>query len=487
MSEVKVNKISPRTNCGTVTVGDSGDSVSVTAGVPVTVNGDLKSNALKATDGGVIISQSGTTITLGASGDTVSLASGASQSGFGRSGSVNWQTSSIKTATFTAANGEGYFCNTSGGAFNITLPSSPTAGDIVALKDYTGTFSSHNLTIDRNGSKLNGASSNFALSTDFTSMSLVFVDSTEGWIPVEEGTGFIGENFISATGGTITTCGNDKIHTFTGPGTFVVCSVADCSANNQVSYVVVAGGGGAGYYYGGGGGAGGFREDKSPTTTYTASPLDGAGNKTVTATSFPIAVGAGGTSATYPTTTGNNGSPSSFFSITSTGGGAGAGSPGGGATGNNGGSGGGGVCRSGNTRTGGTGNSPPTSPAQGKNGGGMPSPSGDQGAGGGGAGTAHNPSGPCGEIRTGGDGAGTSINPAAGTPGPSAPLRYFAGGGAGGPNAAGAGGKGGGGNYNTAGGVNTGGGAGADAGGGSGPTYVGGGGSGIVIIRYKFQ
>jgi len=48
MSEIKVNKISPRTNCGTVTVGDSGDSVSVTAGVPVTINGDLKSSALKA-------------------------------------------------------------------------------------------------------------------------------------------------------------------------------------------------------------------------------------------------------------------------------------------------------------------------------------------------------------------------------------------------------------------------------------------------------
>ena len=95
MSEVKVNKISPRTNCGTVTVGDSGDSVSVSAGVPVTVNnnltvsGDLKSAALKAADGGSIISQSGTTITLGAAGDTVSLASGASQTGFGRTGTVN--------------------------------------------------------------------------------------------------------------------------------------------------------------------------------------------------------------------------------------------------------------------------------------------------------------------------------------------------------------------------------------------------------------
>ena len=56
--------------------------------------------------------QCGTTLTLGGSGDTVTLASGASQSGFGRTGTVDWQTGSLlKTATFTAANGEGYFCN----------------------------------------------------------------------------------------------------------------------------------------------------------------------------------------------------------------------------------------------------------------------------------------------------------------------------------------------------------------------------------------
>ena len=54
-----------------------------------------------------------TTITIGASGDTVTLASGASQTGFGRTGSVDWQTGSIKTATFTAHNGEGYFADTS--------------------------------------------------------------------------------------------------------------------------------------------------------------------------------------------------------------------------------------------------------------------------------------------------------------------------------------------------------------------------------------
>jgi hypothetical protein len=471
-STIKVDNIQDQ--CGSAVVTKCGASKTLT----VTTT---KADNYQAADGGNIINQCGTTITLGASGDTISLAAGASQSGFGRTGTVDWQTGSIKTATFTAANGEGYFCNTTAGAFNITLPSSPTAGDIVALKDYNGTFNINNLTIDRNGSPLNGATSNFALSTNFTSMTLVYVDGTEGWMPVEEGTGFIGENFISATGGTITTCGNDKIHTFTGPGTFSVSSLADVSANNQISYLVVAGGGGAGYYYGGGAGAGGFREDKSPVTTYTASPLDGAGDKTATVTDYPIVVGGGGVSAVYPTVLGTNGSPSSFFSITSTGGGAGRGNSSGPATGNTGGSGGGGGGTSG-PRTGGAGNTPPTSPPQGNPGGSAPPSDGNQGAAGGGAGSAPPSSPPDADIRTGGDGAGTAINPAAGTPGPSGSLRYFAGGGAGGPCAAGAGGFGGGGNYELAGTANTGGGAGSDAG-----YNANNGGSGIVIIRYKFQ
>ena len=127
MSEVKVNKITPRTDCGTTQLGDSGDTVTVT--------GDLRSNSLKAADGGVIISQSGTTITVGASGDTVSLASGASQSGFGRSGTVDWQTS-IKTSNFDAVSGQGFFVNSGSGAITATLPTSPSAGDIVSIADY---------------------------------------------------------------------------------------------------------------------------------------------------------------------------------------------------------------------------------------------------------------------------------------------------------------------------------------------------------------
>jgi len=112
MSEVKVNKISPRTNCGTTTLGDSGDSFVIPSGVTITNNG--------------------------------------TQTGFGRTGTVDWQTGSIKTSTFTAANGEGYFCNTSGGAFTVNLPAG-SAGAIFSVSDYTRTFQTNNLTISPNG------------------------------------------------------------------------------------------------------------------------------------------------------------------------------------------------------------------------------------------------------------------------------------------------------------------------------------------------
>ena len=103
-STIKVDNVQnqPGTNvinkCGTtVTVGAGSDNIR-SAG-----------NNLQASDGGNLISQSGTTITLGASGDTVTLASGASQTGFGRTGTVDWQTGDIKTGTFTAVSGKGYF------------------------------------------------------------------------------------------------------------------------------------------------------------------------------------------------------------------------------------------------------------------------------------------------------------------------------------------------------------------------------------------
>ena len=266
----------------------------------------IKVNNIQNQCGANIINENSNTITIGASGDTVALASGASQSGFGRSGSVNWQTT-IKTGDFTAVSGEGYFINTTSGQITMTLPASPSAGDIVAFKDYAGTFQTSNLIVARNGSNIVGGTVDATISVEGQSVILVYGDATQGWQPVEAATNadLPRPSFISATGGTTTTvnCGACKVHTFTGPGTFCVSSISGVAANNEVSYTVVAGGGGGGQG-GGGGGAGGFRETKSPITPYTASPLDGqpsAPNRiTVTATAFPITVGGGGAGSGSP-------------------------------------------------------------------------------------------------------------------------------------------------------------------------------------------
>ncbi len=437
-------------------------------------------NINKVSDDSNIIKKCGTTITLGASGDSIALASGASQTGFGRNGSVNWQTS-IKTATFTATSGEGYFCDTATtGAFTLTLPSSPSVGDIVALKDYAGNFATANLTIGRGGSNLNGDAQDSVRNTDNESLTLVYSDATKGWLAVEEGTGYIGKSFMIATGGTITTSGNDKIHTFTGPGTFGVTQVSNCTPNNQVSYIVVGAGASGGSSNNnnngsGGGGAGGFREDKSPTTPYTSSPLEGAGAITVTATSFPITVG-GGAAASSPQNPGSAGNTSTFSTITSAGGGGGAYNT----SGSAGASGGGGA----DNNPGGAGNTPPVSPAQGTAGGNGTGSAPSYGGGGGGGATVAGTAGTTPTAGTGGAGATTSIN---GTP------TVFAGGGGGGAymcGTAAAGGAGGGGagtnqsGNGTAGTANTGGGG----GGSNNPSGTSGaGGSGIVVIRYKFQ
>ena len=432
--------------------------------------------------------QSGSTLTIGGSGTAVTLACGATQTGFGRTGTVDWQTGSIKTSTFTAADGEGYFVDTSSGAVTANLPAG-SAGAIVSFSDYTRTFGTNALTISPNGSnKIGGVAADTRLNVDGQAATFVFVDSTEGWINVQnaEDTEF-GATFISATGGSTADDGNFRVHTFTGPGTFCVSSISNIAANNEVSYIVVAGGGGGGSNYAGGGGGGGFRESKSGVDTYSASPLEGATNITVTATAFPIAVGAGGTGGSS-NAGGPCGTASTFSTVTSAGGGGG-GSVGSPSTlaGANGGSGGGNANDSGPLGAP-SGNTPSVSPPQGNNGGRGRQPPGSNGAGGGGGASAVGADGGGASTQSGDGGAGiaTSITGASVT---------RSGGGGGGaqttPSQPGAGGAGGGGagatnssSNGTAGTANTGGGGG---GGGCGSNTGGAGGSGVVIIRYKFQ
>src|SRR6056300_203533 len=203
---------------------------------------------------------------------------------------VNWQsviTADGSTAT-TASAGNGYMIDTTSAAHTFNLPASATLGDQIAIKDYAGTFASNNLTIGRNGHNIQGVANDSLISTNRASLLLVYVDSTKGWIYAEECNVANLEQiqYISATGGTIATSGDYKIHTFTGDGCFVV-SQGNLGPGTAADYLVVAGGAGGGRTHAGGGGAGGLRESKQSGAPWTASPLATPTGITVSATTYP--------------------------------------------------------------------------------------------------------------------------------------------------------------------------------------------------------
>ena len=426
MSEIKVNKISPRTACGTTTLGDSGDTFTIPAGVTITNSGTA--------------------------------------AGFGATGAASWDTT-VKTTGFTAVSGVGYFVNTTAGAISVNLPAG-TAGDVVAIKDYAKTFDTNAVTLVQNGSdKIGGSAVNALLSTEGIAVTLVFIDSTQGWLVTDSGLQDEAPTaaYVTATGGTITCSGDYKIHTFTGPGTFCVSCAGNPSGSTTADYLIVAGGGSGAPDDGGGGGAGGMRF--SATTYCSPSPLKAPAAFTVSASpgSYPVVVGGGGAGVVArpgPGTAGpngNNGNNSSVFSLTSTAGGFGASNQPPSRVGGPGGSGGG----SSGPPCGGAGNTPSVTPIQGNPGGGGP-----QGAGGGGiggVGATGTASGGCGNA--GGAGLALTIT--------GSPVTYAAGG------------KG---DFGSTPSPNQPDNSGNGSHGicaGSGQT--GNGGSGIVVIRYKFQ
>ena len=189
---------------------------------------------------------------------------------------ISWQSVVVSdgSTVTTMVAGRGYFIDNSSAAGIVKLPISAVAGDTIAIKDYTGQFGTNSLSIQRNGHKIQGTANDGLIQTNRASLELVYVDATKGWLYTIESnvSGLI--PFIIASGGTETTSGDYKIHTFTSDANFVVSSAGNPAGSDKVSYMVVAGGGGGGKDRAGGGGAGGFREGKAPAfETYTASPI----------------------------------------------------------------------------------------------------------------------------------------------------------------------------------------------------------------------
>ena len=116
----------------------------------------------------------------GTSGDALTSNASGVLSWTTMSGGTSWQ--AVDTTGFTAVAGEGYFCNTTSAAFTATLPASPSLGDECTFVDYAGTFDTNNLTVGRNSEKINGSAADLTVSVDRAAFTLVYTDSTQGWL-----------------------------------------------------------------------------------------------------------------------------------------------------------------------------------------------------------------------------------------------------------------------------------------------------------------
>jgi len=396
----------------------SGNAANVTGIVAATNGGTAQSTY---TTGDILYASATNTLSklpVGSTGQVLTVAGGIpSWATAAAGGGISWQ--AVQTTGFTAVSGNGYAVNTTSAAITVTLPSSASAGNQIAIVDYAGTAATNNITINPNGLNLNGASNNALISTKREGVLLTYIDSTQGWL---------------------VTLSN----TLTVPQTYTA------------TYLIVAGGGGGSGYCSGGGGAGGLLSGTSTLTSGTV---------------YSFGVGSGGAGSTGTATAGVQGNNSTGFSLTAIGGGGGGVGGGGSGAPTSGGSGGGGASTVANL-IGGSGTT-----GQGYAGGNSGGSAGTYSSGGGGGASAvggtslTTGAGADGGAGTASSVTGSSVTYAGGGGGGS----YGAGGGAGG-----AGGGGAGGTSPVSGTVNTGGGGGGYAAAGAGTG--GSGGSGVVII-----
>jgi hypothetical protein len=143
----------------------------------------IKVDTIQDQDGNNIINENANTITIGKSGDTVTVAAGASFVG----GGIEWQSTIVTTSTLTAVAGKGYWIDTTSNACTVTLPASASVGDQLVFVDYARNWKQI-LTINTNSLNFQGNSSpNPVYDTNGETVTYSIFRSTNGWIPVDDG------------------------------------------------------------------------------------------------------------------------------------------------------------------------------------------------------------------------------------------------------------------------------------------------------------
>ncbi len=197
-------------------------------------------------------------------------------------GGVAWQ-SVVTASTLNAESNKAYPINTTSNTCTITMPSNPSVGDQIIFMDYARTFGTNKIIINQNSKNFQGSTSKQPeYNTDGQSISCVYIDTTQGWIPEVD----------------------DDVTYETDPAYAIS------------GFLCVAGGGGGGFgytggYYAGGGGAGGYRNSY-------ASEVSGRNSTVETQIGlqpgqvYTITIGSGGAKGSGNGLSGTNGSNSSI-------------------------------------------------------------------------------------------------------------------------------------------------------------------------------
>ena len=213
--------------------------------------------------------QSGTTLTLGTSGDTVSIPSGVTLANAGTAtgfASIAWQSSIVTAATHTAEAGKGYWIDTSSNACTVTFPGSASVGDQIILTDYARNWATNAVTINPNSLKFQGNTSpNPVYNTNGQSVDLVYSGATKGWIPnsdddvSDEVPQFTNLNILIAGGGGGGSFGGG------GAGGYRTSSETNVASGTVITVTV------------GNGGSGRYPSNTQNSTNGTASSISGSG------------------------------------------------------------------------------------------------------------------------------------------------------------------------------------------------------------------
>jgi hypothetical protein len=199
-----------------------------------------------------------------------------------------WQ--AVQTSSFSASSNNGYPVNTTSASVTVTLPASPSAGDVIVITDYAGTAGTNSIVINPNGLKINTATTNFYITNNRYTVQLTYIDTTQGWLitggltTAPAATQYTATYFLLAGGGT----GNSGGYAGGGGAGGYIASTF--TATVGTTYTITIGGGGAGL------------AANSGTNAGNNSTISGSGLTTITA------IGGGGGGNTTPAAVNNGGS-----------------------------------------------------------------------------------------------------------------------------------------------------------------------------------